>query len=134
MPIIESNVEKKLGKISKNKLDKKKRIEIVDGEIERGFNLYRQWFQFYIPKAFRVINNLQRYVCEKNCISPGSYSYFINLLENDFVPDNLSILLEYGLSNTMVLKMKPHIHDDLSEEKIIEYVKENINFFESILS
>ena len=48
-----------------------------DQAIEEAFHIYRHWFQFTVPKAFRVVDSLQRYVCEKHGKKAGSYSLII---------------------------------------------------------
>lgn len=109
-------------------------MAINDNAIETAFHVHRQWFQFKVPKAFRVVDSLQRYVCEKHGIKPGSYSYFVQQLENDFVPEGLSILTEYGIPNTTIIKMAEIIPRDMSEDDIIEYIKKNRAEVYSILS
>lgn len=98
-----------------------------DKAIEQAFHLYRKWFQFVVPKAFRVVDNLQRYVCEKYNKKPGSYSYFIQQLENDFLDENLSILLEYGIPNDTIRHIAESIPHDLNEDEVVEYIKENMD-------
>jgi hypothetical protein len=93
--------------------------------IEKAFHIYRYWFQFSVPKVFRVVDNLQRYVCENNGIKAGSYSYFVQQLENDFVPNNMSILVEYGIPSDTVRKLAQNIPSSLSEDNVIQYIKEN---------
>lgn len=100
-------------------------MAINDKAIETAFHVYRHWFQFKVPKAFRVVDNLQRYVCEKHGVKPGSYSYFVQQLENDFVPDGLSILTEYGIPNTTILKIAEVIPKNISEDDVINFIKEN---------
>ena len=109
-------------------------MAINDNAIETAFHVHRQWFQFKVPKAFRVVDSLQRYVCEKHGIKPGSYSYFVQQLENDFVPEGLSILTEYGIPNTTIIKMAEIIPRDMSEDDVIEYIKKNRAEVYSILS
>jgi len=43
------------------------------------------------------MNELQKYVCEKNNLESGNYTHYANQIENDFVRENLSILVEYGI-------------------------------------
>ena len=76
-----------------------------------------------MPKAFRVVDSLQRYVCEMHGIKPGSYSFYVQQLENDFVPERLSILMEYGIPNTTILEMIDLIPHDLVEDEIVEFIK-----------
>jgi hypothetical protein len=100
-----------------------KEVEHYDRAIETAFHIYRHWLQFTIPKTFRVVDNLQRYVCEKNGYKAGSYSYFVQQLENDFVQKNLSILIEYGIPSETVNKLEHNIPDDLSEDDVIKHIK-----------
>lgn len=100
-------------------------MAINDNAIETAFHVYRHWFQFKVPKAFRVVDSLQRYVCEKHGINPGSYSYFVQQLENDFVPERLSILTEYGIPNTTILKLSDIIPQYIAEDDVIDYIKDN---------
>ena len=93
--------------------------------IEEAFHIYRHWFQFIVPKAFRVVDSLQRYVCEKQGKKAGSYSYFVHQLENDFVQENLSILLEYGLPRSLVQKLANFMPENLSEEDVLNYIVKN---------
>jgi hypothetical protein len=113
-----------------NKLEyqtEQKMIEHYDKAIETAFHIYRHWLQFSIPKAFRVVDNLQRYVCEKNGFKAGSYSYFVQQLENDFVQKNLSILVEYGIPSETVNKLENVIPDSLNEDDVIQYIKADRN-------
>lgn len=108
-------------------ITEQRKAEHYDKAIETAFHIYRHWFQFTIPKAFRVVDNLQRYVCEKNGCKAGSYSYFVQQLENDFVRKNLSILVEYGIPSETVRKLEHNIPDDLDEDDVIQYIKVNKN-------
>jgi hypothetical protein len=108
-------------------LDAEKKIILTDDAIETAFHIYRYWFQFAIPKAFRVVDSLQRYVCEKRGIKAGSYTYFVQQLENDFLRENLSILVEYGIPTETVRKLIEHIPDTLSEDDVLLYIQKNRN-------
>ncbi len=117
--------------IYKSRISKMKNItqaqknDQLDNAIEAGFHLYRHWFQFTVPKAFRVVDSLQRYVCVQNGKKPGSYSYFVQQLENDFVGENLSILIEYGIPSNTVRQIANKIPSDLNEDDIVEFIREN---------
>lgn len=99
MQIIESLYNYKKSKV-KN-LTAERDSNYYDQAIEEAFHIYRHWFQFTVPKAFRVVDSLQRYVCEKHGKKAGSYSYFVQQLENDFLPENLSEdeVLNYIIKN-----------------------------------
>jgi len=128
-------IEKSLKKIiedifkySYNKLKTKtpeKEIEHYDRAIQKGFHIYRRWFQFTVPKALSVVDNLQRYVCEKQGIQAGSYNYFIQQLENDFISNNLTILIEYGVPVETIRKFEKEIPSDLTEDEVVKYIQQN---------
>ena len=96
-----------------------------DQAIEAAFHIYRHWFQFTVPKTIRVVDSLQRYVCESKRLKPGSYTFFVQQLENDFIKNNLTILSEFGIPNSAINKLSELIDDSLSEDEIIEYIKKN---------
>ena len=100
-------------------------LAMIDTAIEESFHVYRHWFQFKVPKAFRVVDSLQRYVCEKHGIKAGSYSFYVQQLENDFVPERLSILIEYGIPNTTILKIQNLIPVNLNDDEVIEYIRDH---------
>jgi hypothetical protein len=95
-----------------------------DKAIEAAFGVYRYWFQYTVPKAFRVIDSIQRYLCEKNNLDAGSYSYFVQQLENDFVQPNLTILIEYGVPSSMLNKLERYVSKDMDEDEVLSHIKE----------
>ena len=111
----------------KNTPNPEQLLAINDSAIEEAFHVYRHWFQFKVPKAFRVVDSIQRYVCEKHGIKAGSYSFYVQQLENDFVSERLSILIEYGIPNTTILKIQDIIPYDLKDEAIVEFLRDNKN-------
>ncbi len=109
------------------KMDNNQKERYWDDAIETAFHIYRHWFQFTVPKTFRVVDSLQRYVCEKHSRKAGSYSYFVQQLENDFLEENLSILTEYGIPNDTIRRIAKYIPKDLEEDDVIIYIEKNIN-------
>lgn len=130
--IIDSLYNYKKSKVKKMTLERDSNY--FDQAVEEAFHIYRHWFQFTVPKAFRVVDSLQRYVCEKHGVKAGSYSYFVQQLENDFLQDNLSILLEYGLPRSSVQKLTQYLPEDLSEDEVINYIVKNRNSIMQILT
>ncbi|MFR8070445.1 DEAD/DEAH box helicase [Faecalimonas sp.] len=124
MSIVKSKYNYKL-KNRKTKPSDEENMALIDAAIEEAFHVYKHWFQYKVPKAFRVVDSIQRYVCEKHGIKAGSYSFYVQQLENDFVPERLSILIEYGIPNTTILKIQQMIPSDLSDEEIVAYIKEH---------
>lgn len=104
--------------LNNNKSDE----QLLSESIDYIFNILRHWFHYRIPKWLNVINNLQKYICGKNNIKFGDYSYYASQIENDFVPDKLGILLEYGIPNSAILKLQKYINLGLEEDEIIEKV------------
>lgn len=121
MPIIKDIYENNVKGIKR--LTEERRYAQLDSAIEVGFHIYRHWFQFTVPKAFRVIDSLQRYVCDQHGKKAGSYSYFVQELENDFIRENLSILIEYGIPSDTVHRISRLIPVELDEDGVIEYIK-----------
>ena len=110
---------------NRKKLTQEQKYAQLDNAIEAGFHIYRHWFQFAVPKAFRVIDSLQRYVCTQNGKKAGSYSYFVQQLENDFIRENLSILIEYGIPSDTVHRIADRIPFELDEDGVVEFIKQN---------
>jgi hypothetical protein len=105
------------------KNNKKSDEELFDDAVTDAFKILRHWFHYKVPKWLNVMNSLQKYVCEKHDLEPGNYTYYSTQLENDFVRENLSILIEYGIPRSAVDKLTKHIPGTMSEEVIIEEIK-----------
>jgi len=50
---------------------------------------------------------------------------FPRKVENDFVRENMSILVEYGIPSETVRKLENNIPKDLNEDDVIQYIKNN---------
>lgn len=109
----------------KTEVSQEQKAQYYDKAIEDAFHIYRHWFQFTVPKALRVIDILQRFVCERHGRKAGSYTYFVQQLENDFMRENLSILIEYGIPSDTVRKLAKYIPDSLDEDGVIQHIKAN---------
>lgn len=122
--------------IYKYRMAKAKKTEfdqnMYDAAIQNAFHLHRQWFHFSVPKAMRVMDSIQRYICGKLGVEAGSYSFFVQNLESDYLPDNLTILVEYGIPASTVRKLVNIIPHNLNEDEVVEYVCQHVNDFEDI--
>lgn len=118
--IISDNFEYK--KSLEKKLNKEKLAKIFDESVTEGFQILRHWFQYKIPKLLSILNEIQKFVCERNGMSPGNYSYYSALIENDFIPENLNILIEYGLPSSAIRKIEKLIPKNTSEEDLIKSI------------
>ncbi|MCL2568511.1 MAG: DEAD/DEAH box helicase [Oscillospiraceae bacterium] len=121
--IIQGCYDYSIGKVKKQTAQRQ--ADHYDKAIEVAFHVYRHWFQFTVPKAFRIVDSLQRYVCAKRGIKAGSYSYYVQQLENDFIRNNLSILIEYGIPSQTVRRIEQEIPASLSEDDVIQFIQEN---------
>lgn len=120
LELIESNlIYFRASEQHRNKTDE----EILDEAIRDAFQILRHWFHYKVPKWLSVINSLQKYVCEKNGLSAGNYSYYSNQIENDFVRENLSILVEYGIPKSAIKKLEQKLAANLDEDEILEEIK-----------
>ena len=116
----------------KNLTDERK-AKYYDEAVETAFHIYRHWFQFTVPKAFRVVDSIQRLICERRNMRSGSYSFFVQQLENDFIRENLSILVEFGIPSNAVRRLENVIPANLSEDGVIDYIRKNRNEMNTIL-
>ena len=97
--------------------------DLYDEAIRTSFNILRHWFQYKVPKWLRTLNSLQEFVCNEKNIKPGNYSFYADKIESDFVRDNLSILLEYGIPKSAVTKLSKHIDSNISESAVVDQIK-----------
>ncbi len=95
-----------------------------------AFQILRHWFHYKVPKWLNVMNELQKFVCEKNKLKPGDYTFYASQIENDFVRGNLSILVEYGIPKSAVTKLENKIAPELGEDFIFDEIK-NKNLVET---
>lgn len=120
-PLVEDNYSylKRLER-NKNKTDE----AIFDEAVREVFQILRHWFHYKVPKWLNVMNSLQKHICDKNGLKPGNYAYFSTQIENDFVRENLTILVEYGIPTSAINKMREKISEDLSEDDILDEIRE----------
>lgn len=97
--------------------------EQYDKNLEDAFYVQRRWFQYAVPKALRVGESIINYVCSKTQAQACSYSYYAQQLETSFLPDNLSILLEYGIPAITIRKLERHIPKTIEEDDLVSYIK-----------
>ena len=98
--------------------------EIRDEAIRESFQVLRHWFQYKVPKWLGVMNELQRYVCEKCWLRSWNYSMYAKQIENDFIADNLAILFEFWIPKSAIEKIEKTIHWDVWEEEVLRRVSQ----------
>ncbi|MNI32514.1 hypothetical protein D3C73_864280 [compost metagenome] len=99
--------------------------ELLNISIQEVFQIMKHWFEYKIPKWLSVMNEIQKLVCYERGLRPGNYRIYANLIENDFLQDNLSILGEYGIPSSALRKLEKLVPKNLSEDAVINYIKEN---------
>jgi len=120
--LVKSNYDFMINGKGYEKLSKQ---EILDEAVRDAFNILRHWFQYKVPKWLRVINSLQEFVCNELNIKSGNYSFYADKIESDFVQENLSILLEYGIPKSAIKKIEKHIDKLIPEDDVIKLLKNN---------
>ena len=97
----------------------------MDDAIRETFQLMKHWFEYKVPKWLSVLNELQKFVCNEKGLTAGNYLYYSNLIENDFLRENSALLLEYGIPNSAIRKLEKFIPMDVSQDNVLDYIKEN---------
>lgn len=97
--------------------------EILDEAIRHSFQILKHWLEYKVPKWLSVINSLQEFVCNEKGLRPGNYSYFSNLIENDFIRENMVLLNEYGIPSSAIRKLEGIIPSTIREEDVIRLIK-----------
>lgn len=92
---------------------------LMDDAIRDSFQIMRHWFQYKIPKWLLVVDRIQKFVCAEKGFRPGSYIYYATLLENDFVRENMSILAEFGVPRSAIVKLSQLISADLDQDEVL---------------
>ena len=100
-------------------------VQFEDTSIKLILQVVRHWFEYKVPKFLTTINSLQELVCLEMGITPGNYTQFASIIENDFIPNHLTILAEYGIPHTAIKKISRFIPSDTNDEDLIPYIQSN---------
>ena len=104
-----------------------------DKNLEDAFYVQRQWFQFAVPKALRVCESIVNYICKEMNVTGCSYSYYAQQLETNFLPDKVSILLEYGIPAITIRKIERYVPNDMTDDNLVAYLKQHKTLKNSLL-
>lgn len=118
--IIRNLYEYNISKIKNKTAERDQRA--LDDAIRDGFHFLRQWFQYKLPKLLLVLNEIQTYVAKLKNKTPGNYSYYCSLIENDFIDEQYAILIEYGVPKSAITSLAPLINGLDTNEKIINKI------------
>ena len=100
-----------------------------------NFQIQKHWFQYKIPKWLSAINSIQLFICNEKGLRAGNYSYYTNLIENEFLRENLTILSEFGIPSSAIRKLEELIPSNMPQDEVIKSIRqnrlyENSNFIE----
>ncbi|MCM1135716.1 MAG: hypothetical protein NC400_09095 [Clostridium sp.] len=109
-------------RIAKKELTYEEKKNILDESIHSIFQIVRHWFQYKVPKWIGVINSLQEYACMKKGKRAGNYSYYASVIENDSLPENISLLLEYNIPSSTVKKIINLLPENLYDQELVDYI------------
>lgn len=131
-PIIKL-IEENSAYLTKNYLEKHPGVELTedilvqfdDLSIKLILQVVRHWFEYKVPKFLSTINSLQELVCKEKGITPGDYTQFASIIENDFIPNHLTLLAEYGIPHSAIQKICRFIPTDIKDEDLIPYIQSN---------
>lgn len=123
LDLVRNTYEYKLGKVKK--LNNEKKLKLIDESIKDSFYILRHWFQYKLPKLLSVLNELQMYACKFLGLTPGNYLHYTSIIENDFIPEHLNILIEYGVPKSAIQKIADIIPTHLVDEDVVRFIKEN---------
>lgn len=130
------NEDKKLATIIKNEIQYYHygKGQDYNSVITRAFQIQRHWFDYKIPKWFGAFNEIQKFICYKKGVVAGDYSYFISMIENDYISERANILMEFDIPTTAIKKLDQIIPSSITSENFIEFIKSNRNFISMILT
>lgn len=100
-------------------------LEVKDEAIRQSFQTLKHWLEYKVPKWLSVINSLQEFVCLERGLRPGNYGYFSNLIENDFVRDNLILLSEFGIPSSAIRKLEQLIPEAIPQDAVLKFINDN---------
>lgn len=119
--LIHSNFTYNRGLATKKNMSDK---ELMDQAIQDVFQVMKHWFEYKVPKWLSVMNEIQKFICEEKGIRAPNYTYYANLIENDFLRQNMSILAEYGIPSSAIKKIQGRIPEQLNEDLVLGYIKQ----------
>ena len=68
---------------------------------------------------------IQEFVCNEIGLRAGNYSFYTNLIENEFLRENLTILSEFGIPSSAIRKLEKLIPANMHQDDVIISIREN---------
>lgn len=78
-----------------------------DDAVEDVLFFLRNWMGHMLPTALMALDRIQRDVFAPRNLPVGSYSFYAGRVERQFLPQNFTILEEYGLPVQVAMKLRP---------------------------
>lgn len=129
--LVQSNYDYKKSITNLNNISES---DIRDLAIQETFQIMKHWFEYKVPKWLSVINEIQKFICHEKGLPSGNYVHYANLIENDFIRENLAILSEYGIPNSAIRKIENKIPSNLNQDEVLNYIKtKNIHLTKDLL-
>lgn len=97
--------------------------EFENKAIKLILQVVRHWFEYKVPKWLSTVNSLQELVCKEKGIQPGDYSSFASIVENNFIPEHLTLLAEYGVPHSAIKKLANEVPSTIGDDELIGYIK-----------
>lgn len=120
---IDHSIEEYKNKYKCPSVPEDKITEFEDKAIKLILQVVRHWFEYKVPKWLSTVNSLQQLVCAECGMTPGDYSQFASIIENDFIPEHLTILAEYGVPHSAIKKLENRIPSTVKDDELINYIK-----------
>ncbi|MDD4556451.1 MAG: DEAD/DEAH box helicase [Alphaproteobacteria bacterium] len=89
------------------------------------FDVISHWFQYKVPKWLTTFNEIQKLVADEYKMKEANYIALASSLEQDFLGQNTSLLMEYGIPSSAISKINNRIPKDIDEDEVINWLKEN---------
>lgn len=116
--LVDNNLKYKKSHNEKNKDHQ----TLLDESILESFQVLRYWFQYKIPKWLIVVSEIQKFVCSERGLRSGNYVFYASSIECDFIRENLTILSEFGIPRSALVKLEKYIPADLDQDLVLETV------------
>ncbi|WP_022941252.1 DEAD/DEAH box helicase [Psychromonas hadalis] len=96
--------------------------ELIHLSINDALKLKKNVFEYKLPKWLKTFNSIQEAVCKHFGDKAGNYLHYANIIENDFMQENLAILAEFGIPSSAISKLQKYIPDNMNEDEILGFI------------
>lgn len=97
--------------------------ELTDIAIRETFGRIRTWFEFRFPKNLVTLSNIQEHIFAQRGKPSGDYKYFAGMVENNFLPQEISALREIGVPLETINRLMKRLVLDTDSDSILQQLK-----------